>query len=91
MAVLPSYQQRGIGSQLVREGLEQCRRVGHEVVVVLGHPHYYPRFGFAPAKSYGIEYEPNVPEEAFMVTELRAGALAGRRGKVKYQPEFSSA
>src|SRR5262245_28351522 len=48
LAVDPGHQRRGIGSQLVRDGLEACRRAGHGVVVVLGHPSYYPRFGFVP-------------------------------------------
>jgi len=89
VAVLPAYQRQGIGGQLVRAGLEGCRDLGHEIVVVLGHPTYYPRFGFAPAgpKSIGCEFE--APEGAFMVLELREGALAGRGGVVKFQPEFS--
>jgi len=90
MAVLPAYQRKGIGSRLVRAGLEECRRLAHEVVVVLGHPEYYPRFGFLPAKRFGIRYEEEVPEEAFMLVELREGALAGRTGIVSYQPEFGS-
>jgi len=91
MAVLPKYQRRGIGSQLVHAGLAELRRANYEVVVVLGHPNYYPRFGFSPAKSYGISCEYDVPEEAFMVLELRQGALTGRSGTVKYQPEFQDA
>ncbi len=91
MAVLPAHQGRGIGSQLVRAGLEECKRLGHEIVVVLGHPDYYPRFGFVPASTYGIKCEYEVPDEAFMVTELREGTLAGRSGTVKYQPEFNEA
>lgn len=90
MAVLPEYQNRGIGSELVRRGLEVCESMGHEVVVVLGHPEYYPRFGFVPAREKGISCEFEVPDEAFMVTELKQGALAGRKGKVKYLPEFHS-
>ena len=89
MAVLPEYQHKGIGSQLVRVGLEECRRLGHEIVVVLGHPDYYPRFGFIPAKPKGIECEFEVPDEAWMILELHEGALAGRSGVIKYQPEFS--
>ena len=89
MAVLPEYQRKGIGSQLVRVGLEECRRLGHEIVVVLGHSDYYPRFGFIPAKPKGIDCEFEVPEEAWMILELREGALAGRRGIVRFQPEFS--
>lgn len=89
MAVLPAYQRQGIGGQLVRAGLEECRNSGHEIVVVLGHPTYYPRFGFVPASPKGINCEFEVPEEAFMVLELREGSLAGRGGVVKFRPEFS--
>lgn len=88
MAVLPAHQRREIGSQLVRAGLDECRRLGHEIVVVVGHPNYYPRFGFVLAKPEGIDCEFEVPDEAFMVSELRKGALAGRKGIVKFQPEF---
>jgi len=88
MAVLPAYQRKGIGSQMVRAGLEECQRLSHEIVVVLGHPDYYPRFGFVAAKPKGIECEFEVPEEAWMLLELREGALAGRSGTVKFQPEF---
>ena len=88
MAILPSYQRKGVGSQLVRAGLQECKRLGHEIVVVLGHPDYYPRFGFVLANPRGIDCEFEVPEEAWMILEITEGALAGRRGKVKFQPEF---
>jgi putative acetyltransferase len=88
MAVLPSRQRQGIGSQLVRAGLETLRQDGQEIVVVLGHPNYYPRFGFVPSKQHGIGCEFDVPDEVFMVAELRAGALSGRCGTVRYLPEF---
>ncbi len=88
MAILPSYQKKGVGSQLVRAGLQECKRLGHEIVVALGHPDYYPRFGFIPAKPRGIECEFEVPDEPWMILELHEGALAGRSGVVKYQPEF---
>ena len=90
MAVLPPYQRKGIGSQLVRMGLEQCRQAGHEIVVVLGHPDFYARFGFVPTRHRGIHCEFDVPDGVFMVMELCQGALAGRGGLVKYQPEFKS-
>jgi putative acetyltransferase len=88
IAVLPEYQRQGIGGQLARACLEECRNLGHEIVVVLGHPTYYPRFGFVPAKPKGISCEFEVAAEAFMVLELREGALAGRGGIMRFQPEF---
>ncbi|MFY9609549.1 MAG: N-acetyltransferase [Blastocatellia bacterium] len=89
LAVLPDYQNKGIGSELVEAGLKACKLLGHEVVVVLGHAHYYPRFGFLPASRRGIRSEYDVSDEAFMVAELTPGALRGRKGLVKYHPEFS--
>jgi putative acetyltransferase len=90
MAVLPPYQRKGIGSELVRIGLEQCRDAGHEIVVVVGHPDFYGRFGFVPTKHRDLHCEFDVPDDVFMVMELRQDALAGRGGLVKYQPEFTS-
>lgn len=91
MAVLPAYQNKGIGPQLLRAGLEECRHLGHEIVVLVGHPNYYPRFGFVPAKLRGFKCEFEVPDEAWMALELREGSLAGRRGTVRFQPEFKEA
>jgi putative acetyltransferase len=56
---------------------------------VLGHPEYYPRFGFVPASKYGIKCEYDVPDAVFMAIELREGALQGHAGTAKYQPEFN--
>jgi putative acetyltransferase len=87
MSVLPEFQNRGIGSRLVREGLEVCRQRGYEVVVVLGHIAYYPRFGFVRAKDCGLDNEYNAVD-SFMVMELRKGVLDRIHGLVKYAPEF---
>jgi len=89
MAVWPAWQGRGVGSALVREGLAACRAAGHDVVVVVGHPAYYPRFGFVRARPLGLGSDPSFPDEAFMVAELTPGALGGRRGLVEYGEEFS--
>ena len=89
MAVLPDYQRQGVGSELVRAGLRECRRIGYNLVVVLGHAEYYPRFGFVPASQKGLTSEYPVPDDVFMAIELEPGALKGRRGLVKYRPEFA--
>ncbi len=91
MAVLPSFQRKGIGSALVRRGLEEARSLGHLVVIVVGHPDYYPRFGFVPAQPLGILPPFEVPNEAFLVLELQPGALRGIQGLVRYPPEFDEA
>lgn len=89
MAVLPDYQGQGIGSALVREGLEACRRAGQRIVVVLGHAEYYPRFGFTPASEYDVKAPFSVPDEAFMLLGLDSGALDGISGVVRYPAAFS--
>lgn len=88
MAVLPERQNQGIGKKLVEAGLEACRRAGFGVVVVLGHPQYYPRFGFAPAATKGLRSEYDVPHEVFMLLELIPGAAAGLEGVARYHRAF---
>jgi putative acetyltransferase len=90
MAVAPEHQRQGIGSALVYAGLELCKQLGFGAVVVLGHPAYYPRFGFAPAAGFGIGCEYDVPDDVFMVLELQADFLRGVSGKVKYHAAFSN-
>ena len=88
MAVLPEYQRRGIGSELVREGLKACGQIGCDLVFVVGHPDYYPRFGFKPARQLGFDCEYAVPDDVFMVAELKPGAARARNGMVRYMPQF---
>ena len=90
MAVVPKHQRKGIGSALVREGLQQCRQQGFSAVVVLGHPEYYPRFGCTPSARFGITSEYVVPEEVFMAIELQTEALKGKTGRVKYHSAFDN-
>ena len=86
IAVLPECQQTGIGSGLMRSGVELCRARGYDFIVLLGDPHYYSRFGFRPARGFGLTSD--YGEDEFQVLELRPGVLAGSSGRVKYLPEF---
>jgi putative acetyltransferase len=88
LAVSTPFQRQGVGSALMRDSLQRCRDMGYEALVVLGHPEYYPKFGFLPASRYGLRCEYDVPDDTFMVLELRAGVLQGSGGLVRYQPEF---
>jgi putative acetyltransferase len=90
MAVLPEYQRQGVGSALVREGLQRCKQLGCQAVVVVGHPEYYPRFGFVPASRYGIHSEYDVPNDVFMIVELVAGTLQRASGLIRYDEAFSN-
>jgi putative acetyltransferase len=90
MAVRPEHQRAGIGSQLIRAGLEECSRNGYTAVVVLGHPEYYPRFGFTPAHTFGLTCEFPSPPEAFMAIELEPNLPSGIGGLVRYRSEFST-
>lgn len=89
MAVSPDCQRTGIGSALIEWSLDECRHGGHELVIVLGHPEYYPRFGFVPAMPLGVRCPFTVPREAFLLLELQPRALGGRCGTVCYHPEFA--
>ncbi|MDQ3010587.1 MAG: N-acetyltransferase, partial [Acidobacteriota bacterium] len=73
LAVLPERQNEGIGSLLVERGLKLCRETRHPFVIVLGHPEYYPRFGFVPASRFGVKSEYDVRDEVFMAMELQEG------------------
>ncbi|MED5411879.1 MAG: N-acetyltransferase [Pseudomonadota bacterium] len=89
MAVNPPTQNKGIGSQLVRAGLEECRALGAVGAVVLGHPEYYLRFGFSPSMNFGIKSKYDVPREVFMVLELSPHVFADKEGVISYHPAFA--
>lgn len=90
VAVFPAFQNRGVGSALIREGLARADRMSEPLVVVLGHPDYYPRFGFVPASTLGISAPwPDIPDEAFMVKPL-SGYRDEMRGTVRYPPAFDA-
>ena len=87
IGVLPEYQGQGIGSHLLRAGLEACREAAYDAVVVLGEPGYYSRFGFERASGHGLGNEYGV-DDFFMVAEFRSEVLDGVEGTVRYRPEF---
>jgi putative acetyltransferase len=87
MAVLPECQNQGVGSALVRRGLEVCKEQGHRIVVVLGHPQFYPRFGFSSKLASALA-SPFGGGDSWMALELVPGALADVRGRVEYPPPF---
>lgn len=89
MAVRPGFQNQGIGSALVRHGLEECRAQAHKIVIVLGHSNYYPRFGFSAALAEPL-VSPWGGGEHWMALELVPGALDGVSGKVIYPKAFNN-
>jgi putative acetyltransferase len=92
MAVHPSAQRTGIGSALVRAGLERLDRLGCPFVVVVGHPEYYPRFGFVRASTLGVRSQwDGMPDEAFMIRPRDPSAGPPLAGLARYRPEFDAA
>jgi putative acetyltransferase len=90
MAVLPAYQRQGIGTHLVNRGLARLKDNGCPFVVVIGHPDFYPRFGFQAAAAYGLTCEWDVPAEVFMVAVLKPEFTGSLAGLAKYRSEFST-
>ena len=88
MAVSPERQRQGIGTGLVRAGLDASRERGAAAVVVVGHPAFYPRFGFVPASRFSLRCEYDVPDDVFMAIELIPGVLR-TGGFVRYHPAFA--
>jgi predicted N-acetyltransferase YhbS len=88
VSVLPAYQCQGIGSSLIREAHRIAKEMGYESVVLIGHPTYYPRFGYRVAGNYGISFPFEAPAECCMVAELVEGALEGISGLVEHPKEF---
>lgn len=84
VSVLPKYQKQGIGSRLIEAGLKQVKLMGYTIAVVLGHPEYYPRFGFEVSKPYGIIWDREYPDEALMVKELVPKALKNISGIIRF-------
>ena len=90
MSVLREYQKKGVGSKLVKVGLSKAKKLGFSSVIVLGHPAYYPKFGFKPASIWKIKPPFKALDKAFMALELIPGALSNASGTVEYPKEFGA-
>jgi putative acetyltransferase len=88
VAVLPAWQRRGVGSALIRDGLDRCRALGWSSVFLVGNPAYYSRFGFRMAGPLGFTY-PGPHDPYLQLLELEPGALSGVRGRIRLHPAFA--
>jgi predicted N-acetyltransferase YhbS len=88
VSVVPDFQNRKVGSRLVKAGLEEAEKLGFKSVLVVGHSKYYPRFGFEKASKYGISAPFSVPDDAFFAIELEKDGLKNCRGTMEYPKEF---
>jgi len=89
ISVIPSFQNRKVGSRLIMEGLEKARKLGFKSVIVVGHPEYYPRFGFEKASKYGISTSLDVPDDAIFAIELEKDGLKDCSGTIEYPNEYN--
>jgi putative acetyltransferase len=90
LAVHQDFQCLGIGAALIEEGLKECQRLGHRIVIVVGHPTYYPKFGFTIARDHGIHAPFPCPDASLMALPLTSGALDGIHGTVRYPVAFDA-
>lgn len=89
VSVLPEFQNKGIGSLLIRAGHQNAKELGYESVILVGHPEYYPRFGYRPCSAWNIKSPIDLPsDDVFMAMELSEGSLQGVSGTVVFPPEF---
>lgn len=89
VSVLPEFQKQGIGGKLIRAGHQKAIELGFRSVILIGHPEYYPRFGYKPASTWGIKTHYELPsDDVFMAVELTEGALKNVSGMVIFPPEF---
>lgn len=89
VSVLPEFQKQGIGGKLIRAGHQKAVELGFRSVILIGHPEYYPRFGYKPASTWGIKTHYELPsDDVFMAIELTEGALKNVSGMVIFPPEF---
>lgn len=90
VSVLPEYQNKGIGGMLIKNAHKAAKDLGYKSIVLLGHAGYYPKFGYKPASTFGVELPYNVPDENCLAIELVEEGLKGVSGIVEYPKEFNS-
>lgn len=88
VSVLPAFHNRGIGSQLIHKAHDIARSLGHELVLLIGHASYYPRFGYEIASKYNIRFPFDIADEHCMVCSLTTNGLEGVQGMVEYPKAF---
>ena len=89
VSVLPEFQKQGIGGQLIRAGHQKAKELGFQSVILIGHPEYYPRFGYKTASGFGLKVAMELPsDDVFMAAELTENGLSGVSGMVIFPPEF---
>jgi putative acetyltransferase len=88
MAVHPDFQNKGIGSKLIKRGLEAAKKTGYNAVIVVGHSNYYPRFGFSPASKWNIKLPIECPDDVFLAIELKKDSLKNVSGLVEFPKEY---
>jgi len=89
MSVIPEFQGLGIGSELIKKGLQKATKLGYDSVIVLGHENFYPKFKFTPASQFQITCLVEVPDANFLALELKKGSLDSISGCVIYPKEFN--
>lgn len=88
VSVLPEYQGKGVGGKLIEAGHRIAKTLGFDSVIVVGHPTYYPRFGYSSASKWGISAPFEVPDDCFMALELKKDGLKGVSGTAEHPKEF---
>ncbi len=88
VSVHPDFQKMGIGAMLIQTVHQKAKELGYKSVVLVGHPHYYPRFGYCKASDFGIKFHFDAPDEVFMANELIPNGLKGVNGYVELPKEF---
>lgn len=90
VSVLPEFHHKGIGSQLILAGHQKAMELGYQSVILVGHPEYYPKFGYKRCSTWNIKSPIDLPsDDVFMALELSEGSLQGVTGTVVFPPEFA--